>query len=98
MARHQCANPTCTATTVTTYCSRRCQLTMRNTGRPGYGQLPDIWLSMDTERLLVARAATRGVNVRDLVVELIEAEFDWRAGLDFGEGPIEAPERERVTA
>jgi hypothetical protein len=57
---------------------------MRNTGRPGYGQLPDIWVSMDTERRLIARAECLGITVRDLIVNLLEAEFDWSDDMDFG--------------
>lgn len=69
-----CANPTCTAPAgAKTYCSRRCQLAMRNVG--GRGQLPDIWIGMDTERALHQRAATLGITVRDLIVNLLEPEI-----------------------
>jgi hypothetical protein len=83
----QCKNPTCTAAAgAKSYCSRRCQLTTRNVG--GRGQLPDIWVGMDTERALQQRADTLGITVRDLIVNLLEAEVAPLIGwdrLDFGE-------------
>jgi hypothetical protein len=61
-------------------------LTTRNIGHRG--QLPDIWVGMDTERALCERAGTLNLTVRDLVVNLIEAEMwsnDDRLELDFGQ-------------
>jgi hypothetical protein len=69
----QCKNETCTQLTATTYCSRRCQLTTRNVGHRG--QLPDIWVGMDTERSLRQRAETLNITVRDLIVNLLEREI-----------------------
>lgn len=70
----QCKNPTCTAPAgAKTYCSRRCQLTMRNVG--GRGQLPDIWVGMDTERVLRERADLLDLSVRELIIGLIESAF-----------------------
>ena len=83
MSRHQCKNPTCTAPAgPKSFCSRRCQTTMRNTGRPGHGQLPDIWVGMDTERALRQRAETLGLTVSDLIINLLEAEVAPIVGWD----------------
>lgn len=82
-----CRNDTCTQLTRTTFCSRRCQLTTRNLGHRG--QLPDIWVGMDTERAIQQRAALLDCTVRDLIVNLIEGEVAHIIGwdrLDFGEG------------
>jgi acyl-ACP thioesterase len=72
---NQCANETCTAEASRTYCSRRCQLTTRNVGHRG--QLPDIWVSMDTERKLRQRASERGLSMKDLMLNIIEEAFNW---------------------
>jgi hypothetical protein len=85
----QCKNPTCTAVAgAKSYCSRRCQLATRNVAQSGRGQLPDIWVGMDTERALAQRADTLGITIRDLIVNLLEAEVAPLIGwdrLDFGE-------------
>ena len=77
----QCQNPTCTAPAgPKSYCSRRCQLTMGNVGCRGH--LPDVWVGMDTERALQQRAETLGLTVRDLIVNLLEAEVAPLIGWD----------------
>jgi hypothetical protein len=63
---------------------------MRNSGRPGYGQLPDIWVSMDTERALLERCRTLDLSLRDLIVNLLEQEVPTA---DFGWPPPNALER-----
>jgi hypothetical protein len=84
--RRQCANATCSQTASSMYCSRRCQLATRNVGhRVG---LPDIRVGMDTERALIRRAQTLDITVRDLIVNLLEAEVGDVVGwdhLDFGD-------------
>lgn len=84
----QCKNATCTAQTSSTWCSRRCQNTART--RSNCGQLPDIWVGMDTERALRQCADTLGVTIRDLIVNLLEAEVAPLIGWDrLNFGPIE---------
>lgn len=61
---------------------------MRNVG--GRGQLPDIWVGMDTERALHRWADHLGWTVRDLIVSLLEVGFSEHMNtddveLDFGE-------------
>lgn len=83
----RCRNDTCSMMTSSAYCSRRCQLATRNVGhRVG---LPDIRVGIDTERALIQRANTLGITVRDLIVNLLEAEVGQIIGwdkLDFGDG------------
>jgi len=38
------------------------------------GQLPDIWIGMDLERAVHQRAQDLNITVRDLVINLLEAE------------------------
>lgn len=67
-----CKNPTCDRPSTSTYCSRLCQIAMR-TATKGR-QLNDTWVSMATWYRLSARADELGITVRDLMMNLIEAE------------------------
>jgi hypothetical protein len=73
-----CTNPTCSVPTTTTYCSRRCQLAMRNR-RVGWVSLPDIWIERDAERELVRLATIRNLDLADLVASMVD-EYIERGG------------------
>lgn len=72
---NECGNPTCSATTRTTYCGRRCQLAMRNS-RPGHLQLPDVWVTADMDRALRHVADVLGMDVVDLIRNAVERELE----------------------
>ena len=77
----ECKNPTCTASTKHTYCSRRCQIAMRTV--TGGRHLPDVWVSQDTGRAIARAAETRGMSVRDWIVTVLEIESDAHADTLF---------------
>ena len=68
--KNECKNPTCTRRTKTTYCSRQCQLAMRNVtaGR----QLPDMWVGMDTWWALTEMAEVHNMSITDYCLSQIE--------------------------
>lgn len=68
-----CKNPTCSRLTMRTYCSEVCRWTMRNANR--CRQIPDLWVEMDTWWHLVEQAEIASLNVRDYVLNLIEADL-----------------------
>jgi hypothetical protein len=67
-----CAISTCSRPAKTKFCSRECQLVDRN--RDHCKMLFDLRVGMDLFRALEARAETLNMDVRDLVMNLLEAE------------------------
>lgn len=68
-----CKNTSCSRKSALAYCSDRCRDTTRNRGH--LGALPDVWVGMDTEREIRARAAAAGMTVAQLLLWAIEREF-----------------------
>jgi len=68
--KKECKNPTCTRSATATYCSRQCQIAMRNVsaGR----QIPDMWVSMDMWWALTGMAEIHNMSVSDYCLSQIE--------------------------
>lgn len=69
----ECKNPTCTRQASATFCSRECQLAMRTVSKGRH--IPDLWVDMDTWWALAEQAELRNIDVRDYVLNLVEADL-----------------------